>query len=267
MMQAHALPAVGRAAQHPAARLRRARAAAGRRDAGEDRRARPSRGSTIRRACESLRRRFEACTARCGATPRALATDAIEAVLDADADARRDLLRAAKLRGIVDVAGLMAGVDEVGRGPLAGPVVAAAVILDEQADDPRPERLEAARRRGARAARSTRSAQARCAAASPRRASTEIDTAQHPARGAAGDAARGRGAARSSRSIVLVDGNQRPSWRCRCAPSSAATPRCARSRPRRSSPRCTATGSACSCTRSIRSTASTATRATRRPST
>lgn len=30
-----------------------------------------------------------------------------------------------------DVTGLMAGVDEAGRGPLAGPVVAAAVILDE----------------------------------------------------------------------------------------------------------------------------------------
>ena len=30
-----------------------------------------------------------------------------------------------------DTAGLMAGVDEAGRGPLAGPVVAAAVILDE----------------------------------------------------------------------------------------------------------------------------------------
>ena len=29
-------------------------------------------------------------------------------------------------------AGLMAGVDEAGRGPLAGPVVAAAVILDER---------------------------------------------------------------------------------------------------------------------------------------
>ena len=30
-----------------------------------------------------------------------------------------------------DVLGLIAGVDEAGRGPLAGPVVAAAVILDE----------------------------------------------------------------------------------------------------------------------------------------
>ncbi|TNF59313.1 MAG: ribonuclease HII [Burkholderiales bacterium] len=32
-----------------------------------------------------------------------------------------------------DVPGLLAGVDEAGRGPLAGPVVAAAVILDDQA--------------------------------------------------------------------------------------------------------------------------------------
>ena len=30
-----------------------------------------------------------------------------------------------------DTAGLVAGVDEAGRGPLAGPVVAAAVILDD----------------------------------------------------------------------------------------------------------------------------------------
>ena len=30
-----------------------------------------------------------------------------------------------------DVSGLVAGVDEAGRGPLAGPVVAAAVILDD----------------------------------------------------------------------------------------------------------------------------------------
>ena len=44
----------------------------------------------------------------------------------------RTFLRAAQLRLIVDVSGPMAGVDEVGRGPLAGPVVAAAVILDEK---------------------------------------------------------------------------------------------------------------------------------------
>jgi len=42
-------------------------------------------------------------------------------------------LRARQLSLLFDFGdGLMAGVDEVGRGPLAGPVVAAAVILDER---------------------------------------------------------------------------------------------------------------------------------------
>ena len=40
-------------------------------------------------------------------------------------------LRAEQLGLVFDVPGLLAGVDEAGRGPLAGPVVAAAVILDE----------------------------------------------------------------------------------------------------------------------------------------
>ena len=44
----------------------------------------------------------------------------------------KTFFRAEKLRMIVDVGGPMAGVDEVGRGPLAGPVVAAAVILAEK---------------------------------------------------------------------------------------------------------------------------------------
>jgi len=44
----------------------------------------------------------------------------------------KKFLRASQLSLLVDVQGLMAGVDEVGRGPLAGPVVAAAVILDER---------------------------------------------------------------------------------------------------------------------------------------
>ncbi len=39
--------------------------------------------------------------------------------------------RAEQLGLVFDAPGLMAGVDEAGRGPLAGPVVAAAVILDE----------------------------------------------------------------------------------------------------------------------------------------
>lgn len=40
-------------------------------------------------------------------------------------------MRAEQLGLRFDVPGLVAGVDEAGRGPLAGPVVAAAVILDE----------------------------------------------------------------------------------------------------------------------------------------
>ena len=40
-------------------------------------------------------------------------------------------LKAEQARLVWDVPGLVAGVDEAGRGPLAGPVVAAAVILDD----------------------------------------------------------------------------------------------------------------------------------------
>ncbi len=43
----------------------------------------------------------------------------------------RKFLQAEQASLIWDLPGLMAGVDEAGRGPLAGPVVAAAVILDE----------------------------------------------------------------------------------------------------------------------------------------
>jgi ribonuclease HII len=43
----------------------------------------------------------------------------------------RRFLRAEQATLVWDVPGLVAGVDEAGRGPLAGPVVAAAVILDE----------------------------------------------------------------------------------------------------------------------------------------
>ena len=43
----------------------------------------------------------------------------------------KKFLQAEQLGLVFDVPGLLAGVDEAGRGPLAGPVVAAAVILDE----------------------------------------------------------------------------------------------------------------------------------------
>ncbi|MCU0761533.1 MAG: ribonuclease HII [Hydrogenophaga sp.] len=45
----------------------------------------------------------------------------------------RKFLRAEQASLLWDAPGLIAGVDEAGRGPLAGPVVAAAVILDDQA--------------------------------------------------------------------------------------------------------------------------------------
>jgi ribonuclease HII len=45
----------------------------------------------------------------------------------------KNFLGAEQARFLWDVPGLVAGVDEAGRGPLAGPVVAAAVILDDLA--------------------------------------------------------------------------------------------------------------------------------------
>jgi ribonuclease HII len=45
----------------------------------------------------------------------------------------RKFLQAEQARLVWDIPGLVAGVDEAGRGPLAGPVVAAAVILDARA--------------------------------------------------------------------------------------------------------------------------------------
>jgi ribonuclease HII len=44
----------------------------------------------------------------------------------------RKFLKAEQARLMWDAPGLLAGVDEAGRGPLAGPVVAAAVILDDE---------------------------------------------------------------------------------------------------------------------------------------
>ena len=159
----------------------------------------------------------------------------------------------------------MAGVDEAGRGPLAGPVVAAAVILDDAPADPRPRRLEGAHRRAARAARRRRSAPARCAvavAAGERRGDRH---AQHPARHAARDAARGRGAAADAAARCWSTATSCRRWRCRCR-------RHRRRRrpgegdlggvdPRQGAPRPAVPGAARA---PSRSTASTATRATRR---
>ncbi len=50
------------------------------------------------------------------------------------------------------MAGPIAGVDEAGRGPLAGPVVAAAVILDRKTHSKRAQRFQTADGRSARGA-------------------------------------------------------------------------------------------------------------------
>ncbi len=140
--------------------------------------------------------------------------------------------------------GLMAGVDEAGRGPLAGPVVAAAVILDERRADPRPQRLEAADRADARAPVRRDPRQGAVLSASARRASRRSTASTSCRRRCWRCAARSTGlrlhAGRSCSSTATS------CRRCRwhAERSSAATRRCARSRPRRSSPRCTATGSA-----------------------
>jgi ribonuclease HII len=103
---------------------------------------RPGLAELRRRACEThdaaaSRALAAALRADARAGARALA-DAIERRLSRDEDearrqdalyARTDALRAAGLRAV-------AGVDEVGMGPLAGPVVAAAVILPARADLP-----------------------------------------------------------------------------------------------------------------------------------
>ena len=138
------LPAVGRPAEHPAAATSSC----------------PSCCRTTRRprrwprplldwlddSCQSARpcsRRFSALHRDCGATPPTLATDAIEKVLASAEQARASSFGTSP--------GLVAGVDEAGRGPLAGPVVAAAVILDDTQAHPRPGRLEGAHAAAARA--------------------------------------------------------------------------------------------------------------------
>ena len=86
---------------------------------------------------------------------------------------------------------LIAGIDEAGRGPLAGPVVAAAVILDpaHPVDGLRDSKLLSPQRRERLAveirARALAWAVAECSVA-------EIDDAQHPAGDAARDAPRRR---------------------------------------------------------------------------
>jgi ribonuclease HII len=144
-----------------------------------------------------------------------------------------------------DGPGLVAGVDEAGRGPLAGPVVAAAVILDDLKPGPGLARLQ-----GADAARRERLYDeimaGRCACRSPRPARGDRPP-EHPAGHAAGHAARRR---RPAPAAAPGAGRRQPLpvLKVPAQPSSRATPRCRPSRPRPSWPRCTATACAWTCT-------------------
>ena len=76
----------------------------------------------------------------------------------------KKFLKAEQAKLAWDVPGLVAGVDEAGRGPLAGPVVAAAVILDDRCSDQRLGRLQGADRCCGANACTTRSVPKRCVA-------------------------------------------------------------------------------------------------------
>ena len=120
----------------------------------------------------------------------------------------KTFFRADKLRMIVDVSGLMAGVDEVGRGPLAGPVVAAAVILHEKGtirglNDSKllqPEERE----------RLDREIRRRAVCCSVAEASVEEIDRFNILRAALLAMRRAVEGLSQQPSIVLVDGNQRP---------------------------------------------------------
>ncbi len=128
----------------------------------------------------------------------------------------------------------VAGVDEVGRGCLAGPVAVGVVVLDPGRPHPRPARLEAAHARRARTALRRRiTARGALAWAVGWAEPTEIDAVNiHQASLRA--MARCVMALDPLPDVVLVDGiSPSPIFPCRSGPSSAATGSARPSPPRR----------------------------------
>ena len=153
---------------------------------------------------ERLRARFAELHHELRRDTARAATDAIAQVLGLTAGPRG----AGAARPGLGVPGLVAGVDEAGRGPLAGPVVAAAVILDERA----PIRgLADSKMLTARAReRLYDEIRARALALCDRRGQRRGDRPpEHPAGHAAGDARAVEGLRLLPRQ-VLVDGNRLP---------------------------------------------------------
>ena len=116
-------------------------------------------------------------------------------------------------RVLKKIDGLVAGVDEAGRGPLAGPVVAAAVILNRAKIPKGLNDSKQLRRSGATNSFPT-SCSVRLPSASARRASTK-STSSTSARQRTGDGARSEGAEVPA-AFALVDGNDAPALPCPC---------------------------------------------------
>ncbi len=112
-------------------------------------------------------------------------------------------------------AGPICGVDEAGRGPLAGPVVAAAVILDRKRI---PKGLDDSKQLSEEAREDAFSAHHGDGGGGRRRRSQRRRDrpGQYPPGHASGDGARGARAGAWRPAFALVDGNDAPALPCRC---------------------------------------------------
>ena len=110
----------------------------------------------------------------------------------------------------------VAGCDEVGRGPLAGPVVAAAVVLDPGAHSARPQRFQEARRRQ-RAKRCTKKSAPRAQVAVAFGSTERIDR-DNILQASLWALARAVKALPVRPKLVFVDGNKTIDCGCDCQP-------------------------------------------------
>ena len=172
------------------------------------------------------------------------------------------LEKAARKRGALRIAGL----DEVGRGPLFGPVVAAAVILHKGCHLRGPDRLEKALREEAQRARAGDSRQRRGLGHSRRRRRNHRPH-QHSPGLAAGHAAGRRATGAFARTICSSTAATPSTGSARSRPSSRATPPAFPSPRPACWPRYIATACWSNSTASFPATAWPSTRATARPST
>ena len=160
--------------------------------------------------------------------------------------------------------GPICGVDEAGRGPLAGPVVAAAVILDRRKIPGRSRRSQETWRGNARGALPPRPRNGDCRGR--RRSERRRDRpAQYPPGGRILPWRAGGALTVARPHFALVDGNDAPALPCSCDTPWAAMRARFPSRQRPSSPRSRATALCAHCTASTRSMAGTPIRATAPP--